>query len=171
MELNCPECDSRLALVPFPTEDQLRAAAEAGNAQAVEDLAARDADGPRREAWSRDWQASRDRLPSLPDLAGEALTFSLHAEGRDWMNPDWLLILHEGQEIYREPSGFEHWAAVIELAEAIQDRYGDRVLWFDPGEAAVGLLGDDLSAAKKISSFLTRTGLTPPSGRWKAQTT
>jgi len=35
-ELNCPQCDSRLDLISFPTEAEIQAAAESGHPEAQE---------------------------------------------------------------------------------------------------------------------------------------
>lgn len=166
MELNCGECFSRLAVVLYPDEDDLRRDAEAGNAEALGALSLWEANAPTRETWQREWQASRVRLEALPALADEHLTFTLHAEGRDWMNPEWISVMNHDREIYREPSGFEHWEAIIDIAAALKAQYGERLDWFDPAEAGTGLLGDDLTARSKITTFLVEAGLTPPTGPW-----
>jgi hypothetical protein len=162
-ELNCPKCDSRLAVITFPTYDEVRKAAATGDAHALAMMPDVE-DGERLQETRRQ---CRQRLAQLPRLDGTALSFTLDTEDSgDRMNPDWLILKCQGNEIYREPSGFEWWKGVIEIGQAVKDQYGDQAGWYDPSNAGFRLLGDSMSAEGTIHSFLNETGLTPPTGPW-----
>ena len=166
-ELNCPKCGGRLALVLLPTHDAIRSAAAEGHLEAIGmmDQVAKADD------FQADQQRSRLKLKQLRAVNGEKLEFSLATiETHDWMSPSHVLLLCNGTEIYRERSGFEHWEAVLEIGQAVMDQFGDHVAWFDPAEAGVSLLGDNIHAPAEIQDFLNRAGITPPTGPWASTT-
>lgn len=45
----------------------------------------------------------------------------------------------------------------------------DRVAWFDPAQAGMALLGDNLHAPDNIQAFLDRAGVAPPTGPWASR--
>lgn len=162
-ELNCPQCGRRLATVALPTQDVIQSAATDGHpeAKAMLGLVAR------ADEFQAEFQCSRQALKRLEMIAGDNLEFSLGTvDTHDSMSPSHVVLLCNGIEIYREPSGFEHWRAVIDIGGAVIDQYGDRVAWFDPAEAGVALLGDNLRASGLIQDFLDRAAVAPPSGPW-----
>lgn len=164
-ELNCPQCEGRLAVISLPTATQIKNAAKEGNAEALEMLDQVN----RSEQFAKERTTRRKSLKRLPKQSGDRLEFTLSTEGSgDWMNPSWLILNCNGEEIYRERSGFEHWEAVIKIGQAIHSQFTGRIAFFDPGQAAVGLLGDNLSASGRIQAFLNETHLAPPSGPWAA---
>lgn len=164
-ELNCPDCDARLATVPLPTHDSIMRAAANGHPEAISMLD----DVVRADEFQADQKRSRRSLKRLKKIDGDNLEFTLTTiDTHDWMSPSHVVLLCNGTEIYRERSGFEHWEAVIKIGQAVIDQYGERVAWFDPAQAGVALLGDNLSASGKIQNFLNREGIAPPSGPWAA---
>ena len=123
------------------------------------------------DEFQADQKRSRRSLKRLRKIDGDNLEFSLTTvDTHDWMSPSHVVLLCNGTEIYRERSGFEHWEAVIKIGQAVIDQYGERVAWFDPAQAGVALLGDNLHASGKIQDFLNRAGIAPPSGPWSART-
>ena len=160
MEVLCRRCDHKFGLVRIaPSEEETRAAAAAGNPEAQAHLKTLEYIAVAR-AQLEESKRGRD---SLPDLEGEAIGFRFStAGGDDWMNPTWLVLKADGQEIHRERSGFEHWEAILEISDIVRDRYGSRVAWIDPGEAGEALLGDDLNADAAISAYFDEHHLLPP---------
>ena len=163
-ELLCPDCGQRLETVGLPTVAEIRDAANGGNPEAaemLEDLDSSDTGYDQQmEKAVRSWN-------KVPDFPGDALTFSLETEWKtDSLNPEWLILMHNGREVYREPSGFEHWEAVIEIGGKLLRKCPGRIAWFDPGQAGVQLLGDSFRAEERIGNFLDDNGLRPPSGLW-----
>lgn len=167
MELNCPQCNGRLAVISFPTAQQISKAAEEGNTEALSMLPQVTA----AEEFTKSQRTSRRRLSRLPKIKGDHLEFTLDLEASsDWMNPEWLFLKCNGEEIYREPSGFEHWEAVIKIGQAIHTQFASRIAFFDPGQAGVALLGDNMSASGHIQDFLNSTRMAPPTGPWAPRT-
>jgi len=167
-ETNCPSCGARLAIVLYPTQEDILVAAEKGDteAQSMLDRVAF------ADEWAKDQKRSRRNLKRLPKIEGDSLEFSLiPSASRDWMNPEWLILLCNGEEIYREPSGFEHWQAIIEIGEAVCEQYAGRIAWIDPADAGTALLGDNLRADGHIQAFLDKAGISPPTGPWATKTT
>jgi len=165
-ELNCPNCDGRLATIPYPTHDSIQQAAAAGNAEAIGMLPKVHAANGFRDAL----RAARARLVAIDFPEGTVLTFRLETITQgDRMNPTHLLVLCNGEEVHREPSGFEHWEAIIEIGQFLVDRFGGRISWYDPDKAGLALLGDSSSAADRIRAFLAESRISPPSGPWAGQ--
>jgi hypothetical protein len=163
MELNCPTCEGRLALVSFPTVEQIRAAAAEGHPEAVSMLTHE----AKAEEFSTSQKRSRRSLNKLPKSDGDHLQFHLETiHSGDGMSPKWLILLCNGTEIYRERSGYEHWEAVITIGEAVNKQFAGRIAWFDPADAGSALLGDNMRARGHIQDFLNDTGIAPPHGRW-----
>lgn len=164
-ELKCPQCDGRLALVLLPTHDSIRSAAADGHPEAIGMMG----NVAKAEEFQAEQQRSRQSLKRLKKINSDNLEFTLTTvDTHDWMNPSHVVLLCNGVEIYRERSGFEHWEAIIEIGQALIDQYGQRIAWFDPGDAGVTLLGDNLSALGQIQNFLNQAGIAPPAGPWSA---
>jgi len=165
-EVRCPKCGGKLTTITYPYKSSIIEAAEQGNAEAIKMLpqvAAQD-DTEAKLAYCR------AGITELPDLNGSHLTFTFAAnESSDWMNPAFLLLFHEGKELYREPSGYEWWTSIPEVCTLILKRYGtENVNWMDPAELGEALLGDDFSARNTIRKFLTENSIMPPTGQWSA---
>ena len=162
-ELDCGGCGSRLAVILYPTIEEIEEAA----AQALPEALAMLPSVRVVKESRRHLAEARQNLLTLPHIYGELLTFTLEVEAeRDYLNPEWLILLCGDKEIYREPSGFEGWGAILEIGNAIRHQYGARAACLDPGTAGQQLLGDDLSASDQIRSFLRESDLTPPVGIW-----
>lgn len=167
-ELWCPQapCEYKFGLLIHPGVEETRAAADAGNAEAK----------VMEQAFARAEQRTQSRVASrgrdLPELEGDSLEFTFTTDGgRDWMNPDWLVLTCRGREIYREPSGFEHWEAIITVSAKVLERYPGRVAWIDPNDAGACLGGDKLYYDTTIKDFLREHQVSPPLGTWSEHPT
>lgn len=146
LELRCPACDAILALVSFPTEDEIEAEMEAGHPEA-EALWPEVLEVRRRRA-----ERARTRLSDpadLPDLEGDALSFRFDAE--TLYDTGWYIVRCDGREVWRERSGWEDWERFNEVKRLLQARYGARFVGMDPTRAAeLTLYGDRLSAPRLL---------------------
>ena len=162
-EINCPKCEGRLAVIAYATEAEVREQAKAGNPEAIEMM-------PWAEAVERKRttkEECRRLLTTLPDFDGATLSFTFEGDGgHDPMSPEWLVLKHQGTEVYREPSGFEAWRAIVDISSELRRRYGSRLAWVDPGEVGYALQGDDISANLSIERHLAAARLCPPTGSW-----
>jgi hypothetical protein len=162
-EVHCPRCDHKFGVITHPTTEQTQRAAAAGNAEAIAHLKALTVVGQRQ----RDVQQAREALGYLPDLDGTDLTFTFAPEGGDdGMSPTWLVLYCGDREVYREPSGYEGWQAIIDIGMVLVDRYAGRIAWIDPAAAGDCLGGDDISYDRHIRAFLAVHHVAPPTGAW-----
>jgi len=160
-ELHCPRCDHKFGLLLHPNLEETRAAAQAGNDEALKHLQVLELLEGRLQ------QIEAAREAELPEVAGDRLTFHFTPEGgHDPLSPHWLVLECDGKEIYREPSGYEGWRAIIDISERVLRTYPGRVAWIDPDNAGMALLGDNLSADGHIEDFLRENRIQPPDGRW-----
>ena len=164
-EIHCPRCDSRFATISYPDQVETAEAAAQGNVEAIHEL-------PKFSAYEQtqmELALSRQQIPALPDFEGDELTFTFAIEGGQSLNPDSLLLLHDGVEIYRERSSFEWWGSIPELCTLLLERFPGRIAWIDPTGDARALLGDDMSASGKIRTVLAENHISPPTGEWVAR--
>ena len=149
LELRCPECDARLTgtLYLYPTGDEVRRAAAAGNPRAIEELPTVEA---REARWARIEREELKRADQLPDVPGDA-PFVV----------DWLLVRDEAEDeryvelrvgeqlLFRELATYECLPRFEAIAKLLRERYGARVTQLRPdeGEAVTYVIGDRLSWA------------------------
>ena len=135
-----------LLIVAFPTIEETRAAAAAGNARAQAELPNVDA----RQTFLDRAQALELKEPGqLPSLDGERLMIDWDFEQRG--EERWTVLRHDVQEVWRERAyyeGYERFAAVFEL---LRQRYGSLLAELRPTPASwLYLYGDNLSAPQTI---------------------
>jgi hypothetical protein len=146
LEVRCPLCERMLRIIPFPTLDQTRAAASAGNPRAQAELSGVD----RRQAFlDRAAEVELKSSDRLPDLEGDHIVIDWDFEERD--GEGWTVLRHGDREMWRERAyyeGADRFAAVFAL---LHDRYGARLSAVRPTrESADYLFGDDWSAPDRI---------------------
>ena len=146
LDVRCPDCDRMLLIVAFPTIEETRAAAAAGNPRAQAELPNVDA----REAFlERAQQLELTEAAQLPELDGDRLVIDWDLEDRD--NEKWTVLRHNDREIWRELAyyeGYQRFAAVFEI---LRERYGERLAEVRPTPASeMYLYGDKLSAPETI---------------------
>lgn len=145
LDIRCPHCDKKLGpLYLFPTVDEIREAAAAGNPRAIEELECAE----RMEArWARTEQLEIRDASSFPDVPG-AEQFVV-----DWYlvrePDDQYVVLRVGNlELGRELAIWEGLPRFQSIAALLRERYGRRVTELRPddnSQAAAYLLGDRLS--------------------------
>ena len=143
IEASCPKCDCHLAIVQGPTEDEIKAAASAGNDEAKGMLP-----GLQRRKEARD-RFDREKLrhaSELPDVVGERLEFVIDIEGK---TEDSYYVITVGEQVlWREPAGWEDWERFDELKKLLKRKYGARFENLTPTSGAENnLLGDNIRAS------------------------
>jgi hypothetical protein len=144
LTLNCPNCDARVGgMYLYPTAEEIREAAAAGNPRAIAMLPETDA---REQRWQRIADEELRKPGQLADIAGDApfvVRWSLERA-----DDEHYVVLRAGEQIIgRELAIWEGLPRFKALAELLRERYGRRVteLRPDDGEAVTYLLGDKLS--------------------------
>jgi hypothetical protein len=149
LDVRCPECERMLLIVAFPTIEETRAAAAAGNARAQAELPNVDA---REEQLNHAQNLELKTAGQLPDLEGDTLCIDWDLEERD--DEHWTVLRHGDREIWRELAyyeGYQRFAAVFEL---LRQRYGSRLTEVRPTPASeMYLYGDKLSAPQTIDAL------------------
>lgn len=165
--VRCPTCDGKFFLVVNPTRDETERAAAAGHGEAITHLRLLD-DMDEAHARIIELRKGRDHLPAVE---GSALEFTFTPEGgSDDLNPNWLVLTCNGAEIYREPTAFEGWRAIVEIGQNVLEQYPGRVAWIDPGRAGDCLGGDEIYYGTHIRRFLDDNDVAPPIGNWATRT-
>jgi phage FluMu protein Com len=137
LDVKCPRCRRILLVVLYPTDAETRAAAAAGNPEAIAEL-------PRvaaRAAVHRLRQSHELVDPAaLPELPGDRLVIEWDIESGQ---PPWTVLRHEHVEFWREPAYWEGVERLRDVARILQARFGERLVEVTPTEASkVWLYGD-----------------------------
>lgn len=126
-DVKCPECDRILLVVGYPTSEETRTAASAGNPRAISAL-------PEVEA-REELRRLRDMLEltdpaALPDLTGDALVieWDFVSDGTN----GWTVLRHGDVELWREPVYYEGEERFEVIAAILQAKYGKRFVELRP---------------------------------------
>jgi hypothetical protein len=146
---SCPQCGKMLIVVSFPTAEEIRKAAAAGNEEAQQMLPMVKQREDLDAAFEHDGLMSADQLP---DLAGNELEFEWDQEQDGEKN---VTIIRCGEAvIWNEPAFYEGWPRFNQVKEILKARYGSRFKSLRPTERSeLYLFGDDLGSPEKISFF------------------
>lgn len=141
-EVNCPECKELLELVVFPTiEEVLKFGTGEEKKQAREEM----------EFWEQ-WQAmSLKSADELPEIAGDDLVFEV--EERKYKKKEFLFLLYDGKEIWKEPLLYEYYERFIDIGKVLQEKYGNRMKDLVPPDNRSSLYGDRLSSIDRVKEF------------------
>jgi hypothetical protein len=151
LQVDCPDCDARLALVPHPTHEETRAAATAGNARAQ----AEPRNVKKREArWRRADEVALGDLRVLPRLSGRRLTIDWDLEA-DADGEKWVVLRHRERlrttVLWRELAYWEGIERFEEVVRLLARRYGRRLVEVKPSTGASNyLLGDRIGWIGRI---------------------
>jgi hypothetical protein len=138
-DVSCPRCDTMLLIVPYPTPDEIRQAAAAGDVRALEELANLErAEGSR----ARFERVKLKRADELPDVEGDGLEFVWDWEGHE---PGETVIRLGEREIWREPARWEGYERFDAVKAILKERYGSRFRSLTPTErSTLYLYGDGM---------------------------
>lgn len=143
-DVSCPKCSKMLLVVPYPTFQQTRESAAAGNLEANAALSSVLA----CEAWWEKFEQSKLKSPDqLPDVEGRPLHFIWDREADD------MVAIKLGERVlWLEPEGYECWPRFNEIKAILIAKYGDRFSSLTPTERSeIMLFGDSLTASDRIS--------------------
>jgi DNA-directed RNA polymerase subunit RPC12/RpoP len=147
-DLECPKCSARLLVVVYPTAEETREAAAAGDERAQRDLV----DLEQREArWRRAKALALARPSQLPHLDGPVdvvWDFDDHGD-------ETLTILRAGDRIlWSELAYWEGIDRFVEVATILRKRYKRRLRSITPSPASeLYLYGDKLSAPDRVDQI------------------
>jgi hypothetical protein len=147
-DVSCPKCSKMLLVVPFPTGEQVREAAAAGNVDAINTLP----NVLRREAlWERFERTKLNSPEQLPDLQEEGIDLVWDTENAD--EEDASVVIKAGDRVlWREPLFWECWPRFNQVKVILKQKYGRRCRSLTPTDRShVWLFGDSLSASSKVS--------------------
>lgn len=157
LQVDCPSCDRRICLVPYPDEAETRAAAKAGNEEAKRERATE----RRIAAWDkrRDRSLLRDPgvLPPLDGVDRIALTF-LNDERLGEDEDSRMVLLANGEEIFWEIAAWETTEPLERILGHAIARYGDRIVSVDTSPATLYLCGDRISSLGEVDRILAEYG-------------
>ena len=163
LQVDCPACEARLCLVPFPTEEETRAAAAQGNAEAI-----RAVEGmAEREEWEKRLRRTRlyrtDKLPALKGVDRIDLELGMDEHpGGDAV----FTLAANGELIHSEVAEWESTAPLPRLLRHAQKRYGGRIASFRVSIGAfMYLAGDSLALGREVDAILERAGFDPEGRR------
>jgi hypothetical protein len=138
-DVSCPRCDKMLLIISYPTIEETKAAAAAGNPRALEAMHGVE----RREKFLRLFEARKLRSPEqLPDLEGESLEFLWDEEVRG--EDERLTVIRFGDRVvWSEPEVWEGVDRFDAVKALLKERYGSRFRSLAPTEQSeLYLYGD-----------------------------
>ena len=140
-DLECPKCWARLFVVVYPTAEETRVAAAAGDERAQRDLVNLE---QREERWRSAKAMALTDGSQLPDLGGPVDVVWDFEEIGD----ETLTILRAGDRVlWRELAYWEGVDRFVEVVAILRKRYGRLLRSITPSEASeLYLYGDKLSA-------------------------
>ena len=135
-----------LLIIPFPTVEETRAAAAAGNGRAQAGLP----DYNDRQAFlDRAAETELKNSDELPDLDGDEIVIDWDFDERG--DEGWTVIRHGDCELWRELAYYEGVSRFAVVFALLQERYGSRLAAVRPTQASwTYLYGDDFSAPDKV---------------------
>jgi hypothetical protein len=147
-DVSCPVCGTMLLIVVYPTTEQTREAAAAGNAEAIAEL-------PRIEAMEERWRRANELElkpdSDLPVLEGDQLNFIWDFEQLG--DEPWTLIRHGDVVVWRELAYWEGWKRFNAVTGLLKARFGERFGSLRPTSASENYLyGDDLGAPERLTT-------------------
>ncbi len=134
-----------LLIVGYPTVDETREAAAAGNQRAIEDLSHAEEVARRRE---RAGGLELTEQSPLPALRGVRLEFEWDLEDVD--GESWTVIRCDGQTIWRELAYYEGWERFNEVKRLLKLRYEEFSVLTPTERSELYLFGDDMFASSKL---------------------
>ena len=148
-EASCPKCGARLAVVSYPTADEVRRAAGEGNEKASRDLKK----VLEREAFLQRYEARQLKSPGqLPKIEGTSLEFEWDAVEESGER-EVVIRLRGGPEVWREFEAWENWPHFVEVRRILRERYGARFKSLTATAAAeLYLYGDDVLARSRVEA-------------------
>lgn len=139
-DIYCPSCGAKRGFLAFPTHEEVRAAAAAGDPRAIEALPDLD---EREEFLDRAHDAHLTDESELPDLEGEHFEliwdFEPGADDEDSIT----VIRHGDRELWREVAYWEGGDRFADVFTNLRRRYGQRLIGLEATDRSQPYLGGD----------------------------
>jgi hypothetical protein len=154
LDVTRPSCSQMLLIVPFPTTEETRAAAAAGNPLAQAEI-------PNVDNIEKRWETAAETALTgphqLPEIRGDDITIVWDFEERE--GEKFTVLRHGGREIWRELAYWEGIERFEEVTGLLEQRYGRRLVAFEPtSRSELYLYGDKLSAPRRVAAVNARLG-------------
>jgi len=133
-DVSCPKCEKMLLVVPYPTVEQIREAAQNGHSEAQSMMPRIEKVELRRTEFNLVKLKSPDQLP---EIEGDELHFIWDSE-RDG-DDRFLVIRCDNDRIWREPEWWECWQRFNEIKILLRERYGERACSLVPTERSLAV--------------------------------
>jgi len=148
-DVRCPKCSKMLLVVPFPTGEQVKEAAAAGNVEAINALPL----VHRREALEERFERTKLKSPEqLPDLQEEEIDLVWDTENAGEEQASFVIKAGD-RVLWREPLFWECWPRFNQVKVILKQKYGRRCRSLTPTDRShVWLFGDSISASGNVSS-------------------
>ena len=148
-DVRCPKCSKMLLVVPFPTGEQVKEAAAAGNVEAINALPL----VHRREALEERFERTKLKSPEqLPDLQEEEIDLVWDTENAGEEQAS-VVIKAGDRVLWREALFWECWPRFNQVKVILKQKYGRRCRSLTPTDRShVWLFGDSISASGNVSS-------------------
>ncbi len=153
LDFRCPKCNEMLAIINFPTPDEVR---EHPDKQSAEEK------GFYTKQMELDTEFEKTRLESpsqLPAIAADPLilVWDIEFDSRgESAGPTYTIIKHEGRGIWRERAYYECVARFNSVEKILRQKYGDRLKALIPTSASYTYLyGDILSDSRRVLDIST----------------
>ena len=160
LQVDCPTCQHRICLVPYPTEAETAAAAADGHPEALRALEQE----AKRAEWEKRLRRSKlyrtAKLPALDGVERIEVVLSMDQVGDDAV----YTLIANGELIHSEVAEWESIGPLPRLLRHLKARYGERLVAFSiaPG-AWMYLAGDSLALGRQIDAILEEAGFPDPS--------
>lgn len=142
-ELECPNCDEVVGIVPFPTfDDVLNYGTDEEKAQA-------------RRSINHIAKIEKTQINSESQLASIEGTIVVEMKESEDEDDIWMEVYTNQQLIWKEIVNYEYYERFIEICELLDRKYKGQIELIN-FNSSVYLLGDRLSASKKIDSCIKR---------------
>lgn len=154
LDVRCAACDGPITKISWPTTDETRAAAAAGNLRAIEALPSAERSAARRERAARLELADPSQLPPIAD---ERIEITWDQVERD--DEEWTVLRHGDRELFRELAYWEGVDRFEEVAEILRRAYGPRLRAVVPTRGSeMYLYGDRLGAPRTVEALNDELG-------------
>lgn len=142
VEMKCPKCKKLLETVALPTFDEVL---QFGNEKEKKEVK------KQMDFWEK-WKAlSLKSIGQLPEIEDDNSIFKI--EERKYKKIDYLFIMYNGKEVWREPLLYEYYERFIELGKLLKEKYGRKMQDLVPPEYRSFLYGDHIPAPEIIEKF------------------
>jgi hypothetical protein len=151
MDFCCPECDTMLAIVSYPTDEE--------GLENLENLSEPDRKSVlrRQKFLAEAASLALERADQLPDIERDAL--ELHWDFITEGEASYTVIRDGASIIWKELAFWEGFERFGEVAMLLKAKYGNRLRDLEPTqESYLYLLGDSLSAEEKIRQLRKTLG-------------